>query len=119
LSGDQLAFFVILGLACNFSDTLMNDEQIKLMESGTQNRLKHLNRKFDVDGATIKVLLGKLLAKLKQVKVSSPQDAGFRMFAQFGDNYIIHYLVHSLDIKYKHFIGFLRRTIKNRTPDFY
>lgn len=97
----------------------MNDEQIKLMKRCTQNELKHLNRKFDVDGATIKVLLGKLLAKLKQVTASSLQDVGFRMFAQFSDNYIIHYLVHSLDIKDKHFIGFWSRTIKNRTPDFY
>lgn len=84
----------------------MHDEKIKLLEIDLQNRLKHLNRKFEIDGAISKVLLGKLLAKLNQGTVSSLQDAEFRVFSQFGDDGIIQHLVHSLDIKDKRFIEF-------------
>lgn len=84
----------------------MNDEQIKLLESDIQNRLKHLNRKFEIDGAISKVLLGKLLAKLNQGTVLSLQDAEFKVFSQFGDDGIIQHLVHTLDIKDKRFIEF-------------
>lgn len=84
----------------------MKDEHLKLLESDILNRLKNLNRKFEIDGAINKVLMGKLLAKLNQGTVSSLQDAEFRVFSQFGDDGIIQHLVHSLDIKDKRFIEF-------------
>ncbi|MEV3822111.1 hypothetical protein [Aeromonas dhakensis] len=85
----------------------MNHKQS--MSNGTNiinARLANLNRKFEVDGAINKVLLGKLLAKLNNNAVSSLQDAEFRVFSQFGDDGIIQHLINILDIKSSMFIEF-------------
>ncbi|GAA0537841.1 MULTISPECIES: hypothetical protein [Rheinheimera] len=84
----------------------MNDERDRVLESDIQNRLKHLNRKLEIEGAISKVLLGKLLAKLNHGTVTSLQDAEFRVFSQFGDDGIIQYLVDTLKIENKRFIEF-------------
>lgn len=84
----------------------MNDERDRILESDIQNRLKHLNRKLEIEGAISKVLLGKLLAKLNHGTVTSLQDAEFRVFSQFGDDGIIQYLVDTLKIENKRFIEF-------------
>lgn len=84
----------------------MNKKQSISNDTDIHTKLANLNRKFEIDGALNKVLLGKLLAKLNYNTVSSLQDAEFRVFSQFGDDGIIQHLVNILGIKETIFIEF-------------
>lgn len=84
----------------------MNKMQSISNDTDIHTKLANLNRKFEIDGALNKVLLGKLLAKLNYNTVSSLQDAEFRVFSQFGDDGIIQHLVNILGIKETIFIEF-------------
>ncbi|ELI6431462.1 hypothetical protein RRM65_001188 [Aeromonas salmonicida subsp. salmonicida] len=84
----------------------MNNKQSMSYDADINTKLANLNRKFEIDGAINKVLLGKLLAKLNENTVSSLQDAEFRVFSQFGDDGIIQHLINTLDIQQPVFIEF-------------
>lgn len=54
-----------------------------------------------------KLLLGKLLVKsIEKRKVNSLKDVEFKIFSQFGEDGIIQWLIHNLDIKNKTFVEF-------------
>lgn len=53
------------------------------------------------------ILMGNILENLQATKkITSLHDAEFKIFSQFGDDGIIHYLVNSLNISQKKFIEF-------------
>lgn len=84
----------------------MNQNQSIIDDANINTKLANLNKKYEIDSAINKVLLGKLLAKLNNNIVSSLQDAEFRVFSQFGDDGIIQHLVNILGIKETVFIEF-------------
>jgi hypothetical protein len=54
-----------------------------------------------------KLMLGRILSnQVKSANVKSIQDAEFRVFSQFGDDGIIQWLIHHLEIPNKTFIEF-------------
>jgi hypothetical protein len=61
-----------------------------------------------VPNEDIKVLLGVIQAEatIKKNDYQSLADLEFKVFSQFGDDGIIQYLAHNLDLKYKTFIEF-------------
>ncbi|WP_052712514.1 hypothetical protein [Methylotuvimicrobium alcaliphilum] len=77
-----------------------------MLEEEISLRLHNLNRKFEIENAIHKVLLGKLLAKLNQGSLTSLHEAEFRVFSQFGDDGIIQYLISQLLIEDCRFIEF-------------
>lgn len=84
----------------------MKDESSNKFEVEIDNRLRNLNRKFEIDSAINKVLLGKILSRINADVVTELHNVEFRVFSQFGDDGIIQYLINQLKIEECSFIEF-------------
>ncbi|CAM4027227.1 NADH dehydrogenase [Aeromonas bestiarum] len=84
----------------------MNNKQVINSGADINARISNLNRKFEIDGAISKVLLGKILSKFNQNAELSLKDAEFRVFSQFGDDGIIQHLINKLGVHDSVFIEF-------------
>jgi hypothetical protein len=70
--------------------------------------IKKQQTEFNRELVDQKLLLGRMLANQLKLKndIENIQDAEFKVYSQWGDDGIIQYLVHKLDIKKRVFIEF-------------
>ncbi len=63
---------------------------------------------YQVANDELKVLMGRVLAQsnVEKIGIDSLAEVEFKVFSQFGDDGIIQYLVHNLELKNKTFIEF-------------
>ena len=81
---------------------------IKLIDSSQY--ASEVNRKVEYQNKLLEdslLLSGKKFSfDLKNVQLDSIQEAEFKVFSQFGDDGIIQYLIHNIDVPIKSFIEF-------------